>query len=202
MTTTKTTTRTLFGVKLVKQSKEIARQSGASSLWLTEDGRFELRGDDTIEFGADRSEIEWGVWDRNERGGEGDWADGGRGNGVQSFNEGAKMIARVLADEAKGTDIGTLVRRIAAVDAASHRPAALAHIGSVSDEQTKVLQKISRLMVLASNAVTEDDRVKMGTTTAAKVLLAELEEAFVDMARADLISSIESQGLHIPDNAR
>jgi hypothetical protein len=55
------TTRTLFGVKFIKQNDEITRQAGAATLWLTEDGRFELRGDDTIEFGEERSQIEWGV---------------------------------------------------------------------------------------------------------------------------------------------
>lgn len=95
------TTRTLFGVKLIKQDKETARSAGALSLWLTEDERFELRGDDLLDMTAgERGGMEWGVWDR-QAGYDGDWADGGRGNGVDSMNEGAKLIRDVLADEAK-----------------------------------------------------------------------------------------------------
>lgn len=93
------TTRTLSGVKFVKATQAEAEQSGATTLWLTEDNRFELRGDNIIEYGADRNEIEWGVWDRQERGGEGDWADGGRGNGVENMAAGAALIAKVIAEE-------------------------------------------------------------------------------------------------------
>ena len=94
------TTRTLFGVKLIKQDKETTRAAGALSLWLTEDGRFEVRGDDLRDMTAgERGGIEWGVWDR-QAGVDGDWADGGRGNGVDSMNEGAKLIAAVLDEEA------------------------------------------------------------------------------------------------------
>lgn len=95
------TTRTISGIKFIKADADATRAAGALSLWLTEDSRFELRGDDLLEMtDGERGGIEWGVWDR-EAGREGDWADGGRGNGVDSMADGAALIASVLADEAR-----------------------------------------------------------------------------------------------------
>lgn len=197
-TITKQITRTIAGVQLFKQSDKVAREAGAESLWLTADFRFELRGDNTVEFGADRSEIEWGVWDRNDRGGEGDWADGGRGNGVESFRAGAEMIARVLADEEAAAPPAP-----APVVKQSFRPAALAHIGTVADQQAKVIGKINELMRLASNCIDfTDDSLKKGTNTQAVVLIDELLVEFTDLRRADFIRLIESKGLDVPDSAR
>lgn len=186
------TTRTLFGVKLVKQDAKTTREAGALSLWLTEDGRFELRGDDLLDMTAgERGGMEWGVWDR-QAGREGDWADGGCGNGVDSMNEGAKLIRDVLAEEAAQAAPVPFIR-----------PAALAHVGTVDDEQSNVIDKINRLMRLASNCVDPtDDSLKIGSITSAKVLIEELQEALADLGRADLLRSIESKGLHIPDSAR
>ena len=93
------TTRTIHGVKFVKASNAEAQESGAFTLWLTEDDRFELRGDSLREYGEERDGIEWGVWDRRERKSEGDWAAGGRGNGVENMKEGARLVASIMAEE-------------------------------------------------------------------------------------------------------
>lgn len=91
--------RTIHGVKFIKASSEEARASGAFTMWTTEDERFELRGDDIIEYGAERHGIEWGVWDRYARKCEGDWAADGLGNGVDTMKDGARLVADILAKE-------------------------------------------------------------------------------------------------------
>ena len=99
MITTKLTTRTFHNVTLQKGTDFDAREAGAAKVWFTADGRFEVRADANCER---PSELEWGVWDR-QAGREGDWADGGRGNGVcpNTLEACCKVIADVLADEAK-----------------------------------------------------------------------------------------------------
>jgi hypothetical protein len=93
------TTRTIAGVTFVKAGPIETKEAGALSLWLTTDNRFELRGDDLLDMTAgERGGMEWGVWDR-QAGREGDWADGGRGNGVDSMADGAALIAEVIAAE-------------------------------------------------------------------------------------------------------
>lgn len=86
------TTRTIHGVKIVKASAEDTRSMGAASVWMTQDGRFEIRADICCER---PSEIEWGVWDR-QRGHDGDWAFDGAANGVcpNTMREAVRMIAQ------------------------------------------------------------------------------------------------------------
>lgn len=99
MITTKLTTRTFHNVTLQKGTDFDAREAGAAKVWFTTDGRFEVRADANCER---PSELEWGVWDR-QAGRDGDWADGGRGNGVcpNTLEACCELIASVLADEAK-----------------------------------------------------------------------------------------------------
>lgn len=91
------TTRTINGITLIKAGTVETREAGAESLWLAVNDRFEVRADANVER---PSELEWGVWDR-QAGVDGDWADGGRGNGVSpnTLDAATKLIAEVLADE-------------------------------------------------------------------------------------------------------
>jgi hypothetical protein len=94
--TARITTRTFGNITLTKGSDFDAREAGAAKVWFTNDGRFEVRADANCER---PSELEWGVWDTKI----GDWADGGRGNGVcpNTLAACCEVIASVLADEAK-----------------------------------------------------------------------------------------------------
>ena len=91
------TTRTVNNVTLVKAGPIETSEAGAESLWLAFSNRFEVRADANCER---PSELEWGVWDR-QAGRDGDWADGGRGNGVSpnTLDAATKLINDVIAAE-------------------------------------------------------------------------------------------------------